>query len=339
MNINQMRYFVSLVEHNNFTKAARECVVTQPALSQQVKQLEQELKVPLLIRNGRSFEVTPAGKLLYQRLIHVLQEISDISSQVTHVGENFGSTLRLGLPSYMDHHQLTAELTEQVLNHTGLELSLVYGSHGELFDKFGDGSIHAFVSDEMRLTRRDSYRKISLCSNKMCVEYPHDAKVNYRGITKFKLETTELKHQTIAYVCEPEHLAEEKLFLEDMLNTKLNLVAVESISAGRKAILASEPKAQALLFMRSLLKGDYQFDPNLTRYELIYKGDNIKRDLSCYAKPHLNAADLKELCKILCKMGSKQRKLRSGDGHPDGVKPLHEVREQSSNFSIKNLAL
>lgn len=332
MNINQMRYFVSLVEHNNFTKAARECVVTQSALSQQVKNLETELKVLLLERNGRTFTLTPAGKLLYKRLIPLLQEISDIESHVSHVGQNMGSTLRLGLLSSMDHHNLATVLKENILNHTGLELSLVYGSHDELYDKFGAGSIHAFISDEPRLTLRDSYSKMPLFANKMYVEFPLTSPVSHQGVKKFKLELSELKHRTLAYVCKAEHLEEERRFLDELFHIKLNLIAVDSMIAGRKLILSSKPKAQGLLFMRSLLRGDYKFDSSLVRYELTENGESVRRALSCYAKPHLHPTDLKEICQIICTIGCKHKDRSTQEESPtEQVKPLHAVRTDKSD--------
>lgn len=72
MQVQQLRYFICLVDKHSFTEAAKECFITQPALSMQIKNLEKELDVTLINRIGRSFEVTPAGKLLYDRAGHIL---------------------------------------------------------------------------------------------------------------------------------------------------------------------------------------------------------------------------------------------------------------------------
>ena len=50
----QMRYFISVVETGSFTKAAEECYISQSAISQQIKSLEDELDVKLLRRNKKS---------------------------------------------------------------------------------------------------------------------------------------------------------------------------------------------------------------------------------------------------------------------------------------------
>lgn len=62
MSVRQMEYFVAIVEEGSFSRAANRLNITQPALSQQVKALENELGAPLLERLGRGVRVTAAGR-------------------------------------------------------------------------------------------------------------------------------------------------------------------------------------------------------------------------------------------------------------------------------------
>ena len=64
MDLGQLKYFIKIVEHGSFTRAAQDCAVSQPALSQQIAKLEKELGQPLFERQGRSIQVTPAGQIL-----------------------------------------------------------------------------------------------------------------------------------------------------------------------------------------------------------------------------------------------------------------------------------
>lgn len=70
-----MQYFIAVVKNHSFTKAAFECNISQSAISQQVKELENSLGVKLLNRKGRSFEVTEAGRFFYTHSQDVLQEV------------------------------------------------------------------------------------------------------------------------------------------------------------------------------------------------------------------------------------------------------------------------
>lgn len=62
MDIRQLRYFIAIAEEKQITAAAQRLHMTQPPLGQQLKNLEQELGVQLVIRNGKVLELTDAGQ-------------------------------------------------------------------------------------------------------------------------------------------------------------------------------------------------------------------------------------------------------------------------------------
>jgi LysR family hydrogen peroxide-inducible transcriptional activator len=87
MDLGQLRYFTKIVEHRSFTKAAQDCSVSQPALSQQISKLEKELRQPLFERQGRSIRLTPAGQMLLLQADKILQLADDAKKQITDDGE------------------------------------------------------------------------------------------------------------------------------------------------------------------------------------------------------------------------------------------------------------
>jgi LysR family transcriptional activator of glutamate synthase operon len=82
MELRQLRYLVALAEELNFTRAAANEHVAQPALSQQVRRLEQELGLALVERTTRHVALTEAGQLLVVRARRVLSELEAISSEM-----------------------------------------------------------------------------------------------------------------------------------------------------------------------------------------------------------------------------------------------------------------
>ncbi len=87
MDLLQLKYFVKIVEHRSFTKAARDCNVSQPALSQQIRKLERQLGQPILERKGRTVHLTAGGQLLLERAQRILKLVADTESQITDDGE------------------------------------------------------------------------------------------------------------------------------------------------------------------------------------------------------------------------------------------------------------
>jgi DNA-binding transcriptional LysR family regulator len=77
MELRQLEYLAAVVRHGHVTRAAEDLFLTQSALSQQVRRLEQELGLTLLHRTPRGVEPTPAGRELAQRAEAILAEVAE----------------------------------------------------------------------------------------------------------------------------------------------------------------------------------------------------------------------------------------------------------------------
>lgn len=102
INLRQLRYFVKVVEVGNITRAAELLNVAQPALGLQIRQLEQDLSVDLLVRHSRGIAPTAAGRLLFERASGILEQVEHTKNEVRTLGEAAQETFTLGLsPSIM----------------------------------------------------------------------------------------------------------------------------------------------------------------------------------------------------------------------------------------------
>lgn len=114
MNIRDLKYLVALEEHAHFGKAAESCFVSQPALSMQLKKLEEYLGVPLLERTNKSVIFTAIGSEMVVRARQVLSQIDEMKVLAQSATDPFGGEFHLGifttlapylLPKIMPHIQ------------------------------------------------------------------------------------------------------------------------------------------------------------------------------------------------------------------------------------------
>ncbi len=97
LDIKQLYYFCTIVEEGQVTRAAKKLHMAQPPLSQQLKQLEDELNVKLFDRNGRSMTLTEAGKVLYEKSKRLISQIQDTEKEVKEIGAGVKGILALGI--------------------------------------------------------------------------------------------------------------------------------------------------------------------------------------------------------------------------------------------------
>ncbi|MGA3127374.1 MAG: LysR substrate-binding domain-containing protein [Candidatus Korobacteraceae bacterium] len=86
MDVRQMRYFLVVAEELHFRRAAELLHISQPSLSQQILQMEEELGVKLLARSKRKVELTEAGRALVDRVRRILSQIDEAVQTVRDIG-------------------------------------------------------------------------------------------------------------------------------------------------------------------------------------------------------------------------------------------------------------
>lgn len=99
MEIRHLRYFCVLAEQLHFTKAALLLNVAQPALSHQLKQLEDELGVQLVERTNRRVRLTAAGEVFLARATRILEQIDQAARETARAGQGDAGTLVIGVVS------------------------------------------------------------------------------------------------------------------------------------------------------------------------------------------------------------------------------------------------
>ncbi|MBV2182139.1 MAG: LysR family transcriptional regulator [Castellaniella sp.] len=99
MNLRQLNYFTRIVEAQNMTRAAETLHIAQPALSQQITLLEEELGVKLLNRSARGMLATEEGELLYRHARTILRQVDNTRALISRKHGAISGTVSIGMAS------------------------------------------------------------------------------------------------------------------------------------------------------------------------------------------------------------------------------------------------
>ncbi|MBC3806297.1 LysR family transcriptional regulator [Undibacterium seohonense] len=173
MELRQLRYFVAIVDHGSLSRAARVLHIVQPALTQQIQQLEEELGTSLLHRSAQGMQATDAGKIFYEHALAILKQIADAKSAVNQSTDKPSGTVALGIPQSASgalalpllkavraaYPDIVFQLTEELTGNLTEQLASGRLNLAILFDDGQLGKFHCkpLVEEEMMfITRADS---------------------------------------------------------------------------------------------------------------------------------------------------------------------------------------
>ena len=132
MDIRQLRYLVALSEERHFTRAAQREHIAQPALSQQIRRLEEEVGLPLVERTTRSVTMTDAGLALVGRARRILGEVDAAQGEMERMTGLHAGRVSVGTMHTMGPVDVSLPLAIFHERHPGVELTVREQSSEEL---------------------------------------------------------------------------------------------------------------------------------------------------------------------------------------------------------------
>lgn len=150
MLLKQLEYFSAVVEHGGFTKAAKRCFVSQSAISQQIKALEDDLGHELFHRRGRHFTLTPAGEVALSAARDILSRVGTMRFALDHLEDNERHELRVGYLSRYDGWEIPSAIAAFTLRHPQVRVTAFRGSHENLYEMMRSGTVDMVFSDRRR---------------------------------------------------------------------------------------------------------------------------------------------------------------------------------------------
>lgn len=150
MNLQQLSTFCRVISEGSMTAAAEKLNLTQPAVSQQIRALEEELGVNLLVRGVRNVKASMQGQLLYDYAKKILHLTQQAEVAIHSISQELSGDIRIGTTSAFGL-QLVSPVVGLFLKHnSNLSLKLVYGSAEQIISEMRKGSIDMAILPDLK---------------------------------------------------------------------------------------------------------------------------------------------------------------------------------------------
>lgn len=157
LNLQNIEYFLTVAKTLNFTEAAKELYVSQPALSKQIRQLELSIGVQLLKRNTKQVELTEGGKIMFHAWSGIMQQTEIALQQAHDANEKNKKKLRVGLLEMGGVIDSVMPLLEQYADGQD-EIEIEYATYGftQLKEKLKNHELDVIISFSSEIPSKSS---------------------------------------------------------------------------------------------------------------------------------------------------------------------------------------
>lgn len=286
MLLKQLKYFVTIVDCNNFTEAAEKCYISQSAISQQIQSLEAELGYKLLIREKRSFTLTPAGKYLYSQIKRILDDIEKMKEKAKYIANTDNYSLKIGYLKSYNGEELQNAIIEFNKQFPEVNIEIIAGTHEELSDKVFNGELDMKFTDQ-RKAFSNEFINFPVYTQYFYIKVPI-----YSSLVKNdKITLSEIKNIPYILISSNEQKDIESKYYHDILGFNNNFIFAENMEkanllvASNKGILPIESnkkkiRNEGLMVHIPLYNKEKQIS---RKYYAFWKKDNDNKTIESFA--------------------------------------------------------
>ncbi len=289
MLLRQIEYLQAVVECRNFHLAAQQCHVSQSAISQQIKKLENELGVTLLDRHNRSFTLTPAGEHFYHKSLIIYGDIKQMIRETKHIADNDQAVLKLGYYKGYHGNEFSEAIALFSEKYPNVEIQIIAASHDELYKGMENGTVDLALNDQRRAFS-DAYNNVILCESQMYVEIS-----SRNPLSKLShLEISDLKNTPCILVINPAGQMEEQHYYEDIVGLHGEFLFADTIQDARLKIVTGQGYMPVDVIKK-------QKEPDTTICQIpLYRNDHvIKKNYCAFWKKDNSGYYIEEFAQIL----------------------------------------
>lgn len=235
MLLRQLEYLQAVIENGNFYQAAEQCHVSQSAISQQIKKLEEELGVKLLERHNRTFSLTIAGEHFYRKSLVISGDIRQMILETKRIASNNHAVLKIGYYKGYHGNELSEAISIFSEKYPTVDIQIIVGSHEDLYHAMENGSVDLALNDQRRAFS-DAYNNEILAESKIFIEIS-----SKNPLSKLQhLESEDLKNTSCILVINQTARNEEQEYYKNIVGLHGDFLFADTIQEARLKILTGQ---------------------------------------------------------------------------------------------------
>ncbi|XGC81719.1 LysR family transcriptional regulator [Bdellovibrio bacteriovorus] len=150
-NLYQLTTFVTVISEGSMTAAADKLYLTQPAVSQQIRNLEEDLGVELLVRGVRQIKATPQGEVLYEYAKKIINLTQQAEIAIKSIGHQMKGQLRIGTLNSLGLHLMSPIVGRLMRHNPDLSIKIDYDRGDELIKSFKKGQYDILILPDVKV--------------------------------------------------------------------------------------------------------------------------------------------------------------------------------------------
>ncbi|EFB6438766.1 TPA: transcriptional regulator CynR [Escherichia coli] len=226
-----INYFLAVAEHGSFTRAASALHVSQPALSQQIRQLEESLGVPLFDRSGRTIRLTDAGEVWRQYASRALQELGAGKRAIHDVADLTRGSLRIAVTPTFTSYFIGPLMADFYARYPGITLQLQEMSQEKIEDLLCRDELDVGIA--FAPVHSPELEAIPLLTESLALSRLHDEKL-------VLLSAEFATREQIDHYCEKAGLHPQVVIEANSISAVLELIRRTSLSTLLPAAIATQ---------------------------------------------------------------------------------------------------
>ena len=291
MLLRQMEYLQAVIENGNFYLAAEQCHVSQSAISQQIKKLEDELGVRLLERHNRTFSLTPAGEHFYRKSLVILGDITQLVRETKKIADNDHAVLRIGYYKGYPGNELSEAVALFSEKYPAVNVQITVGSHEEMYLAMENNTVDLALNDQRRAFS-DAYNNMVLSESHIYIELS-----SRNPLSKLPyLEVSDLKNMPCILVINSSGQQEEQRYYEEIIGLKGEFLFADTTQEARLKLITGQGYMPV-----DVIGEQVWFDTSVSRIPLYRNNANITKTYCAFWRKDNSGYYIEEFADLLKK--------------------------------------